>query len=63
LTKEDYGDWDEVLANIPENPLDEHLSQIDWGQDGAQRGTDVCLGGGRIASIAAPGILAEQGSR
>lgn len=37
LTKADYGDWDEVLANIPENPLDEHLSQIDWGQDGAQR--------------------------
>lgn len=37
LTKADYGDWDEVLANIPQNPLDEHLSQIDWGQDADQR--------------------------
>lgn len=32
ITKEDYGDWDEVLANIPLNPLDEQLGNIPWDQ-------------------------------
>ena len=30
MTKEDYGDWDEVLANIPQNIHDQPES-IDWG--------------------------------
>lgn len=32
ITKEDYGDWDEVLANIPPNPLDDQLGNIPWDQ-------------------------------
>lgn len=32
ITKEDYGDWDEVLANIPPNPLDEQLGNVAWDQ-------------------------------
>lgn len=30
LTKEDYGDWDEVLANLPQNPTGIDPEQIDW---------------------------------
>lgn len=30
LTKEDYGDWDEVLANLPQNPLGVDPEHIDW---------------------------------
>ncbi len=30
MTKADYGDWDEVLANIPPNPFDQDLSQVRW---------------------------------
>ena len=30
LTKEDYGDWDEVLSNLPQNPLGLDPEQIDW---------------------------------
>ncbi|XZE45107.1 hypothetical protein SH467x_000310 [Pirellulaceae bacterium SH467] len=32
MTKEDYGDWDEVLANIPPNPLDEQIGNLAWDQ-------------------------------
>lgn len=32
MTKEDYGDWDEVLANIPPNPLDEQIGNVAWDQ-------------------------------
>jgi hypothetical protein len=31
ITKDDYGDWEEVLANLPENPLGIDPSQVDWG--------------------------------
>jgi hypothetical protein len=30
MTKEDYGDWDEVLANIPQN-IHDNPESIDWG--------------------------------
>lgn len=30
LTKEDYGDWDEVLSNLPQNPLGVGPEHIDW---------------------------------
>lgn len=30
LTKEDYGDWDEVLANLPQNPIGVDPEHIDW---------------------------------
>jgi hypothetical protein len=30
LTKEDYGDWDEVLSNLPQNPLGVDPEHIDW---------------------------------
>jgi hypothetical protein len=30
MTKEDYGDWDEVLANIPQN-IHDNPEAIDWG--------------------------------
>ncbi|MCU0721171.1 MAG: hypothetical protein MUC83_15780 [Pirellula sp.] len=30
LTKDDYGDWDEVLSNLPQNPLGVDPEQIDW---------------------------------
>ncbi|MFN7289362.1 MAG: hypothetical protein ACK5T6_02150, partial [Pirellula sp.] len=30
LTKEDYGDWDEVLSNLTQNPLGLDPEQIDW---------------------------------
>lgn len=35
LTKDDYGDWDEVLSNLPQNPLGVDPEQIDWSPIGA----------------------------
>jgi hypothetical protein len=39
LTKEDYGDWDEVLSNLPQNLTGVDPEQIDWSPIGGNDGT------------------------